>query len=47
MLFTGLLGLCAIALSFGWLMSGRKNILLRNMSLITLGLSLLLFFTTH
>jgi hypothetical protein len=47
MLLTGLMALCAIALSLGWLMSGRKNILLRNMSLITLCLSLLMFFSTH
>jgi hypothetical protein len=47
MLLTGLVALSAIALSFGWLISGRKHILLRNISLIALGLSLLLFFTTH
>ena len=46
MLLTGLLVLITLALSLGWLISGRKNISLRNMSLITLGLSLVLFFTT-
>ena len=47
MLLTGLLVLTALALSLGWLIDGRKNILLRNMGLITLGLSLVLFFTTN
>ena len=47
MLLTGLLVLIALALSLGWLMSGRKNILLRNIGLISLGLSLVLFFTTN
>lgn len=46
MLLTGLLVLITLALSLGWLISGRKNIILRNTGLITLGLSLLLFFTT-
>ena len=46
MLLTGLLVLITLALSLGWLISGRNNILLRNMGLITLGLSLVLFFTT-
>jgi hypothetical protein len=46
MLFTGLLVLIALALSLGWLINGRKNIILRNMGLLTLGLSLVLFFTT-
>jgi len=47
MLLTGLLVLTALALSLGWLIDGRKNILLRNMGLISLGLSLVLFFTTN
>ncbi len=46
MLLTGLLVLIALALSLGWLIGGRKHILLRNMGLLTLGLSLVLFFTT-
>jgi hypothetical protein len=47
MLLTGLLVLITLALSFGWLRSGRQNIMLRNMGLLTLGLSLVLFFTTN
>ena len=47
MLFIGLLVLITLALMFGWLISGRKNKILRNMGLITLGLSLVLFFTTN
>ena len=47
MLLTGLLVLITLALSSGWLISGRQNILLRNLGLITLGLSLVLFFTTQ
>ncbi len=47
MLLTGLLVLLALALSLGWLFSGRTNLFLRNMGLITLGLSLVLFFTTQ
>jgi hypothetical protein len=46
MLLTGLLVLLALGLSLGWLLDGRKNILLRNLGLFTLGLSLILFFTT-
>jgi hypothetical protein len=46
MLLTGLLVLVTLALSLGWLIGGRENSLLRNMGLITLGLSLVLFFTT-
>jgi hypothetical protein len=46
MLLTGLLVLIALALSLGWLIDGRKNILLRNLGVLTLGLSLVLFFTT-
>ncbi len=46
MLLTGLLVLIALGLSLGWLIDGRKNLLLRNMGLLTLGLSLVLFFTT-
>jgi hypothetical protein len=46
MLLTGLLVLIALALSLGWLIGGRRNILMRNMGLLTLGLSLVLFFTT-
>jgi hypothetical protein len=46
MLLTGLLVLITLALSLGWLIGGRKNLFLRNMGLITLGLSLVLFFTT-
>lgn len=46
MLLTGLLVLLTLALSIGWLMGGRRNFLLRNMGLISLGISLLLFFTT-
>ncbi len=47
MLLTGLLVLLALGLSLGWLIDGRKNILLRNMGLLTLFLSLVLFFTTQ
>jgi len=47
MLLIGFLVLLTLALSLGWLFSGRKNILLRNMGLISLGLSLVLFFTTN
>ncbi len=47
MIITGLLVLIALALSLGWIRSGRQNILLRNMGLLTLGLSLVLFFTTQ
>jgi hypothetical protein len=47
MLLTGLLVLLALSLSLGWLISGRKNMILRNMGLISLGLSLVLFFTTQ
>jgi hypothetical protein len=47
MLLTGLLVLIALALSLGWFISGRENMILRNMGLITLGLSLVLFFTTN
>jgi hypothetical protein len=47
MLLTGLLVLLTLALSLGWLISGRENMTLRNMGLITLGLSLILFFTPH
>ena len=46
MLLTGLLVLITLALSLGWLISGRKNMILRNMGLVSLGLSLVLFFTT-
>jgi hypothetical protein len=46
MLLTGLLVLITLALSSGWLIGGRRNMILRNMGLITLGLSLVLFFTT-
>ena len=46
MLLTGLLVLLTLALSLGWLIGGRRNIILRNMGLITLGLSLVSFFTT-
>ena len=47
MLLTGLLVLIALALSLGWLRGGRSNMTLRNMGLISLGLSLVLFFTTQ
>ena len=47
MLFTGLLVLIALALSLCWLIGGRKNMILRNIGLISLGLSLILFFTTN
>ena len=47
MLLTALLLLVTLALSLGWLIGGRKNIVLRNMGVISLGLSLVLFFTTH
>jgi hypothetical protein len=47
MLLTGLLILLTLGLSIGWLLGGRKSILLRNMGMISLGLSLLLFFTTQ
>jgi hypothetical protein len=46
-LLTGLLVLLTLSLSLGWLIDGRKNMKLRNMGVITLGLSLVLFFTTH
>lgn len=46
MLLTGLLVLITLALSLGWLLGGRKNNSLRNTGLITLVLSLVLFFTT-
>ena len=46
MLLIGLLVLITLALSFGWLIGGRQNMLLRNMGLISLALSLVLFFTT-
>ncbi len=46
MLLTGFLVLIALALSLGWLIGGRKNILLRNMGLLILGISLVSFFTT-
>jgi hypothetical protein len=46
MLLTGLFVLIALALSLGWLIGGRRNSIMRNMGLLTLGLSLLLFFTT-
>jgi hypothetical protein len=46
-LLTGLLVLLTLGLSLGWLIDGRKNMKLRNMGVITLGLSLVLFFTTH
>ncbi len=47
MLLTGLLVLITLALSIGWLRSGCSNMTLRNMGLISLGLSLVLFFTTQ
>ena len=46
MLLIGSLVLITLALSSGWLIGGRRNMLLRNMGLISLGLSLVLFFTT-
>jgi hypothetical protein len=46
MLLTGLLVLITLALTSGWLIGGRRNMILRNMGLISLGLSLVLFFTT-
>lgn len=46
MLLIGLLVLITLALSSGWLIGGRRNMILRNMGLISLGLSLVLFFTT-
>jgi hypothetical protein len=46
MLLTGLLVLLALALSSGWLIGGRRNMILRNMGLVSLVLSLVLFFTT-
>jgi hypothetical protein len=46
MLLIGLLVLITLALSSGWLIGGRRNMILRNMGLIGLGLSLVLFFTT-
>jgi hypothetical protein len=47
MLLIGLLVLITLALSLGWLRGGRSNMTLRNMGLISLGLSLVLFFTTQ
>jgi hypothetical protein len=47
MLLTGFLVLTTFVLSLGWLISGRKISILRNMGLVTLGISLVLFFTTH
>ena len=46
MLLIGFLVLITLALSLGWLLGGRKNSILRNTGLITLVLSLVLFFTT-
>ncbi|MGE5374063.1 MAG: hypothetical protein ACM3XO_03325 [Bacteroidota bacterium] len=46
MLFTGLLVLLTLTLSLGWLIGGQRNITLRNLGVISLGLSLVLFFTT-
>ncbi len=47
MLLTGFLVLIALALSLGWLIGGRKNILWRNLGLLILGISLVSFFTTR
>lgn len=47
MLLTGLLVLITLALSLGWLLGGQKNSILRNTGMITLVLSLVLFFTTN
>jgi hypothetical protein len=53
MLFAGFLVLVGSLILVGWLMGGRKNVMLRNLGLVTLGIGfllsiigLILYFTT-